>query len=103
MPIRLDHITDEHTPSCDDARTGRVIVENRSPMSIWYLKAVFGRGNVDRAPDRLEGPILSGGVHSIDLIPGTYRLVAETGGGTVFRSPLIQVDTGGVARWEIAW
>lgn len=101
MPTRLEHLTDEATPSGHATRTGRVIIENKWPMSIWYLKALARPADAEAAPDRLEGPIISGSTHTLDLAAGVYRLVAETGGGTVFHSPPMQVVPGCVSTWEI--
>ncbi len=102
MPIRVEHLTDEATPSGHPAVTGRVIIENKWPMSIWYLKALARPTDTETTPDRLEGPIIPGGTHIMDLPAGVYRLVAETGGGTVFRSPLMQVVPGCASTWEIS-
>jgi hypothetical protein len=84
------------------AEGGRVVLVNTTPMAIWCLTAVTGPEKVEPESDLLQGPIMPGGEQVIDVPPGLYRLVAETGGGSTYRSPLMQVSSGSVARWRIA-
>ena len=84
------------------AEPGKVIVLNTCRMAIWYVTAMAGSGESDAGPDLLKGALMPGAGQCIDVPAGTYRLRAETGGGTVYRSPLLRVDPGGVARWSIA-
>jgi hypothetical protein len=81
---------------------GRVILMNTSPITIWHLTAVTGPRSVEPESDLLQEPIMPGDEQAIDIPPGVYRFVAETGGGSTYRSPLMQADSGGVARWSIA-
>jgi hypothetical protein len=84
------------------ADPGKVIMLNTCRMAIWYVTAMTGPGGSDAESDLLKGAIMPGGGQSIAVPAGIYRFRAETGGGTVYRSPLLRVDPGRVARWRIA-
>jgi hypothetical protein len=57
--------------------------------------------DVESRDDLLKGALLPG-EEVLFMVPvGTYRLVAETGAGTEFRSPLLHVGSEAVARWSV--
>jgi hypothetical protein len=90
------------TETVTDGGTGRVILRNTSPVPVWCLTAATCPESVQPESDLLQGPIMPGREQAIDVPAGIYRLVAEAGSGSTFRSPLMQASAGGVARWRIA-
>jgi len=99
VPTHPEAVSSEGAPL---AEPGKVILLNTCRMTIWYVRAMTGPGGSDEGSDLLNGALMPGGGQSIEVPAGTYRFRAETGGGTTYRSPLLRVDPGRIARWTIA-
>ena len=101
VPTQWEPTAEERVPAGQGAEPGRVIILNTLRMAIWHLTAAAGPEEVPPDTDLLNGPLMPGGGQAVELPRGRYRFVAETGGGSPYRSPLISLAAGGVARWSI--